>query len=155
MGLKEKIYSFAAGLFFERPARGKSFTELAQQLGTAGEKVLARLEGKSNSERNHQVLTHIIGIERWGQSRLRVLLGDPLRQEEYLVYRPARDVPWNELVENFRTTRAETVSLAQALKNASVAPEQSVPHNQFGPISARAWLGYLQAHASREIMQVR
>lgn len=155
MGLKEKIVGFAAGLFLERPARGKSYAELAQRLEEAGESIHTRLSGKSYSEFSHRVLSHIIGIERWGQSRLRVFLGAPLVQDEYNGYRPARDLPWDDLIGQFTATRSETIALAHALKDSSVTPDKTVPHNQFGPISARAWLRYLQTHASREILQVR
>ena len=101
------------------------------------------------------MLSHIIGIERWGQSRLRVFLGEPFTQDEYNGYRPARDVPWDELVGQFSATRSETIALARALDEALIAPDKTVLHNQLGPLSARAWLRYLQTHASREILQVR
>lgn len=155
MGLKEKFTGFVAGLFLERPVAGKSYAELAQQMEGAGARIRTRLSGKSHTEFNHRVLSHIIGIERWGQSRLRVFLGDPLVQDEYNGYRPARDLPWEELVGQFVSTRTETTALARSLDDASVAPDTKVLHNQFGPLSARAWLHYLQTHASREIMQVR
>lgn len=155
MALKEKVTGFVAGLLLEKPTRGKSYTELSQQLEETGQRIEARLSGKRYSEFNHRVLTHIIGIERWGQSRLRVFLGNPFVQDEYNGYRPARDVPWDELVGQFTTTRSETVALACSLNDASVAPDAKVLHNQYGPLSARAWLRYLETHASREIMQVR
>ena len=155
MGLKEKVTGFVAGLLLERPVEDKSYAEMAQQLEEAGQSIRARLADKKYTEFNHRVLTHIIGIERWGQSRLRVFLGEPLVQEEYNSYRPAREVPWDELVGQLTATRSETVSLVRALDGASVAPDIKILHNQFGPLSARAWLRYLQTHASREIMQVR
>ncbi|RLT40265.1 MAG: hypothetical protein DWI57_08780 [Chloroflexi bacterium] len=155
MGLKRKITEFVAGLFLERPTQDKSYAELAQQLEEAGQSIEARLSERKYTEFNHRVLTHIIGIECWGQSRLRVFLGDPFVQDEYNGYRPARDVPWDELVGQFASTRSETISLARGLNSASVAPDKTVLHNQLGSLSARAWLRYLQTHASREIMQVR
>lgn len=155
MGLKEKIYSFAADLFFERPVKGKSYADLSRLLDDAGKSISARLDGKKHTEFNHRVLTHIIGIERWGQSRLRTLLGAPLIQEEYTAHRPPRDIPWADLIEQFRATRAESVALAAQLESASVGPDKTAPHNQFGPLTARGWLRYLRTHASREIMRVR
>ena len=155
MGLKEKVTGFVAGLLLERPVGDKSYAEMAQQLEEAGQRIEARLSGKKYTEFTHRVLTHIIGIERWGQSRLRVFLGNPFVQDEYNGYRPALDVPWDELIGQFSATRSETISLARALDDALIAPEKTVIHNQLGPLSARAWLRYLQTHASREIMQVR
>ena len=155
MGLKEKVTAFVVGLLLEKPTRHQSYAELAQKLEEAGQSIQTRLSGKDYTEFNHRVLSHIIGIERWGQSRLRVLQGHPLLQDEYNSYRPARDLPWEELVGQFSATRAETVALARALSDAKIDPDRTVLHNQFGPISARAWLRYLQTHASREIMQVR
>lgn len=155
MGLKEKVTGFVAGLFLERPTQAKSYAELTLQLEEAGQRMEARLSDKKYSEFNHRVLTHIIGIERWGQSRLRVFLGEPFTQDEYNGYRPARDVPWDELVRQFSTARSETIALARSLDKTSVAPDKTVLHNQLGPLSARAWLRYLETHASREILQVR
>lgn len=155
MAIKNRVVAFGANLFLERPTRKKSYRELHNELEQAGLKIIARLHEKRFRDFNHRVLTHIIGIERWGQSRLRVFLGQPLGQDEYNGYRPARDIPWPELVDLFVTTRSETLSLALALETAAIGPDQTVLHNQFGPLSARAWLRYLQTHASREIMQVR
>ncbi|RLT38555.1 MAG: hypothetical protein DWI57_11820 [Chloroflexi bacterium] len=155
MGIRERFTAVGAYFYLERPVRNQSYADLGRDLAEAGEKILARLQSKRMTEFNHRVLSHIIGIERWGQSRLRALLGGPLLQDEYNGYRPARDVDWDALIEQFRATRAETVAIAQALETASVGHAQTVPHNEFGPLSARAWLRYLQTHASREIYQVR
>jgi len=155
MGIKQNVVALGANLLLERPVRGKSYRDIRAELEQAGLKISARLHEKKTSDFNHRVLTHIIGIERWGQSRLRVFLGEPLQQDEYTGYRPARDVPWHELVDLFIATRSETLSLTLALETAAIAPEQTVLHNGYGPLSARAWLRYLQTHASREILQVR
>jgi len=155
MGIKQKLMGFAVEFLLERPARGKSYTELGLELDNAGQKILLRLQNKKMTEFNHRVLSHITGIERWGQSRLRSMLGGPLLQDEYDGYRPARDIPWDGLIEEFRATRAETVQLVQSLTKASVDPTTTVSHNDFGPITVRAWLRYLQTHASREILQIR
>lgn len=155
MGLIERIFSWGAYLVLERPGQDKDYTEHARLLEEAGRTVLNRLESKEHSDFNHRVLTHIIGIEKWGQSRLRVFLGAPLKDEEYLVYRPARDVPWAELVERFRATRVETLSIVGELQQARIGPDDKVRHNQYGPLSAKAWLAYLRTHASREVIQVR
>lgn len=155
MGIKENLFRWAADFLLERPARGKSYTELGMELDNAGQKILHRLQDKKMTAFNHRVLSHIIGIERWGLSRLRVLLGGPLLHDEYDGYRPARDVPWDALIEEFRTTRAETVHLVQEFARQSIDPTQTALHNDFGPLSVRAWLRYLQTHASREILQVR
>ncbi len=155
MGIIQTLTEWAANLYLDRPARNKSYQELGDQLEVAGSKIMARLHQKKRTDFNHRVLTHIVGIERWGQSRLQVFLGQPLHMDEYNGYRPTRDVPWDQLVEQFGETRAQTVALAKEIAQKAVAPDQTVQHNQLGPMSARAWLRYLLTHASREIYQVR
>lgn len=155
MGIRERLTAFGAYFYLERPVRNKSYADLGRQLEQSGQNILARLQSKQMTAFNHRVFSHIIGIERWGQSRLRALLGGPLLQDEYNGYRPARDLPWDALIEQFRATRAETVSIAPALETALVGHAKTVPHNEFGPLSARAWLRYLETHASREMFQVR
>ncbi|MGL4650942.1 MAG: DinB family protein, partial [Caldilineaceae bacterium] len=98
---------------------------------------------------------HVIGIERWAQSRLRVLLGEPLRQDECDGYMPEASLGVAQLREVMRSTRSETVALARSLAAADVSLEATVPHNDFGPLTARGWLAYVNDHGTREAMRIR
>jgi len=51
----------------------------------------------------------VIGIERWGQRRLRMLLGEPPVSDEYDSYRPGEDLSMPALRDAF-TPRAPTRS---------------------------------------------
>jgi hypothetical protein len=97
----------------------------------------------------------VIGIERWGQQRLRVALGDaPFTPDAYGGYRPdvARGV--EALVDELLATRAETVAIGRRLAAEGKA-EMVVAHNSIGPLSALGWLRYLRLHADLESRRVR
>lgn len=66
-----------AVLFLELPARVMGINRLIRQLEKfplTFEKKAAVIKGRPG---NIEILAHIIGIERWGQRRLRVALGEP------------------------------------------------------------------------------
>ena len=50
--------------------------------------------------------------------------------------------------------RAETVALARRVAATDVGAVK-VEHNSLGPISARAWLRYLQVHADLEMKRAK
>jgi hypothetical protein len=50
----------------------------------------------------------------------------------------------------FTETRQETVVLAAKLQEAGVGDSQTVAHNDMDGLTARAWLAYLNIHATRE-----
>ena len=139
----------------ERPVRALSYDQLADKLRVSGSDLQAKWVQATHSPKNHRVLTHIIGIERWGQCRLRVALGDSLVVDEYDGYRPNRDAAWPELIILLRQTRAETVALLQEIGRTSLDPNFTVVHNQFGPISLKAWARYLWMHAQLESKRVK
>lgn len=147
------LKKIAVTLFLELPVRGKAPAQLADQLEASGKTLSTRFKGASHTPKTHSVITHIIGIERWGQARVRVALGDPYRQEEYDGYRPAKETAWEELPRLFEETRAETVRLTRLLSDAQA--QTPIAHNEFGDISARGWLGYLNMHANIESRKVR
>jgi hypothetical protein len=99
-------------------------------------------------------LSHVVGIERWGQRRLQVALGEPLLMDEYDNYRPARDLDWQGLQAEFQATRRETIALAQRLEQAG-AEATRVNHNSFGDLSVRGWLYYLGRHADLESRRIK
>lgn len=147
MGFKESLYHFAGNRFFERPARRHSVVEHAARLSTSGDEVRQRLSRSAATPKNVERLRHIIGIERWGQRRLRVFLGDPPTTDGHHPYKPT-ETEWSGLLTEFASTRADTVALAGQL--ATVDLERTVAHNQFGSFSVRGWLRYIQGHASTE-----
>ena len=121
-----------------------------EKLSASGKVLSQRLDKLPDSEQNRRVLTHIIGIEQWGQSRLRVGLGEPFKEEEYDNYRPSRSRSWEQLKTDFRISRRKTVALAEELDNNQVNQFTAVNHNQYGNITLGAWLRYLDMHANLE-----
>ena len=149
------IYQFFRTVLFERPTKKKSFTELAKVANAKGDSITAKCEKAQDSEKNRKTLNHIIGIERWCQSRLTVALGDAFVQDEYDGYRPAREASWTELKQLFAETRAETVAIAQRLGEAGVSAETTIHHNDFGEMTPKAWLRYLTFHGNTESMRLK
>lgn len=143
-----------AFLFLEWPARRRTMAQMGQTLARAGEALSQRFDKLKDSEQNRRVLNHIIGIERWGQSRLRVALGEALVRDEYNGYRPARETDWPSLKQQFKETRAVTIALAQDLDQAGVASHK-VWHNMYGEITVKGWLRYLNVHANLECKKMR
>ncbi len=108
-----------------------------------------------NAEFAQPLLRHITGIERWGQSRLRAFLGAPLVRDEYDDYRPGKELDLDGQRSAFRETRDETIELVRQIAKANVPDSVTVAHNDFGPLSVRGWLRYLDAHASLESKKLR
>ncbi|NOK63504.1 MAG: hypothetical protein GFH27_549371n3 [Chloroflexi bacterium AL-W] len=154
MGFRDQLTALVVGLFFERPARNRTLAELARDLETSGQKITTRLGVFNESLPNRIQLLHIVGIERWGQRRLRVALGEPPLLDEYDDYRPDSALAWDELRTTFGETRRETVQLAQTLIDQDVDGATLVRHNQFGPLSIRGWLHYLNTHANIESRRI-
>jgi hypothetical protein len=142
-------------MVIELQARNKSLNQLTRVLSQSGDRVASRLAGAANTPTNRELAAHLIGIERWGQRRLRVLLGEPLVIDEYDGYRPADSKGIPALVSTFRTTRADTLGLVTRLQSARVAPTATVPHNDMGDLTVRGWLSYLETHAAREASRLK
>ena len=142
-------------LMLERPAGSRSLGELAATLQASGEELARRFAGAEGSDKNREKLRHIISIERWGQRRLRVGLGETFVADESRAYKPAPDTEWSALQGEFSKTRGETLELADRLSQEGVDPTMTVPHNQFGPLTLRGWLRYLETHASFEGKRIR
>lgn len=102
MGVRQRLFGLAGTLFFERPAAKLTLDGLAARLGAGGEEVARRAAAAGDSPANRDRLAHIVGIERWGQRRLRTLLGEPLVQDEHDGYRPGADLAWDDLRAAFR-----------------------------------------------------
>jgi hypothetical protein len=139
----------------ERPGKKWTMSAWGEKLNASGEKIERRLEKAPDSERNRQTLSHIVGIELWGQSRLRVGLGEPFKEEEYDGYRPSRSRSWEQLKAEFRLARKKSVALAEALDDQQVDQFMPVKHNQYGMITLGAWLRYLDMHANLESKRIK
>jgi hypothetical protein len=149
----QAIQHFIALLIIELPARAAGLDRLITRLEKNGQALEKRFLKTNDRPANQQILTHMIGIERWGQRRLRVALGEALVPEEYDHYRPEQQ-DWRKLQETFLSVRQETVSLGKSLRMAGVDPNTSIHHNQFGEISLLGWFYYLNLHASIESFQI-
>ncbi len=153
MGLKDSVLQVAAGILIERPGKAKSLDDWQAALTTSGAEIDARAAAAKDPVQASIVLRHISGIERWGQRRLQVFQGAPALADEYDGYRPGTDLSLDEQRAFFRETRAATLALVDALKSAPNAPE-TVRHNDYGPLTVRGWLRYLDIHASMESKKI-
>ena len=154
MDIKQSLLNGFKEFMVERPVRHKTPADILAHLEASGHKVATRFNGAPDLPRNRSAIRHIVGIERWGQNRLRVALGQPLVIDEMDGYVPSESTGWEELKAGFVATRQETVQLAREVIKAG-ALDKTVQHNQFGDITVRGWLNYLRAHASREGLRVR
>jgi hypothetical protein len=141
---------FGGKYFVEVLAKRKSITQHRADLTATRTTILDRARAAGDSDYHRKVMSHIIGIERWGQSRLRVFLGGPLKQEEYDGYRPARESSYTELLGQFEETRQATLKLVDELAATKLDPAARSLHNMFGPLTVQGWLYYLCFHANAE-----
>lgn len=153
MSLKQRLFHLGAKLYFERPAQKLPFQDHVAKLRSSGAEVQSRLRSAQPTDQHRQVLRHVIGIERWGQRRIRTFLGEPFVMDAHHPYLPPADTSWDDLVGEFARVRGETVGLAEALSDCNAGGR--VPHNQFGEMSARGWLQYLRGHAEVETRRFR
>ena len=149
-----RILAFAGDLYLNRWTRGRSLTEMMVALQAAGQKLQRQFERYPDTPHNRRILSHIVGIERWGQRRLRVALGDPFELDEYDRYRPSRETDFEMLKNMFNETRRETIRLIGLLDRAG-AGDVRVKHNVYGELTVRGWLRYLLMHANLEAMKLR
>ncbi|WP_233218778.1 DinB family protein [Deinococcus arcticus] len=153
---KKEVTGLVVSRVLERPASRSSYSDLAQSLERAGTFLTGRSERAADTPANRELLGHIIGIERWGQSRIEAALrGQAPTEDSYHPHRPPLDTPLAGLRAQVTTTRAATVDLARRLHR--VAPDDALtaPHNQLGALSPKAWLRYLTQHADLESRRLR
>jgi len=155
MRIQDLFRNFFVHTFIERSAQSKSMRDLIKELQNEGEKLDQKLARAPDSPRNRTQLNHIIGLERWGQSRLHSALGNPLLADEYEGYRPAAELSWDDLRRAFAQTRADTITLTEQLAAQSRPSDHQIPHNQLGPLTIKGWLRYLTNHATRESFLIR
>lgn len=151
MGLIDRIFRSLT----ERAAKKHTLGQWPGILAQSGAMVDNRFTSAKETASNVNTGAHVIGIERWGQSRLRVFLGDELVMDEYDGYRPPAEDGVAAMIPLFEETRAETIRLAEALAEADIPDTQSVPHNCMGGLTTRGWLAYLDSHATRESSRMK
>lgn len=154
MGIKATIMGIAANLLIERPGNARSYAEWKAALAASGATIDQRAAAK-DPVRASKVLRHISGIERWGQRRLRIFLGEPPIADEYDGYRPGSDLTLDAQRAFFRATRTATLALVDQLQAANIGDDATALHNDLGPLTARGWLRYLDMHASLESKKIR
>ena len=149
--IKKSLLGTVVSWITERNARNLSYDDLRSRMVASGEKVGQRFEQvAADTPANREAINHITGIERWGSRRIRVALGELLIIDEYDGYAPGSGLSKAALCETFRSTRADTLKLIDALQTAKVPLTQTVPHNELGNMSVRTWLLYLHDHCVRE-----
>ena len=153
---KGDIKEFVVANVLEKPAGRSSFTDLSQGLERGGTFLAQRAARAADTADNREVLAHIIGIERWGQSRLQVALGQrEFVRDEYRGYRPAEGATLRQLQVLLSQTRARTVDLARQLHLSPPDDDFVVEHNGLGPLTAKGWLRYLTQHADLESRKLK
>jgi hypothetical protein len=136
-------------------SRKLTYDMLRRRMQDSGKRIDANFAVAPDTPANCRQAGHVIGIERWGQRRLRTLLGEPPVSDEYDVYRPGENMSMAALRDDFASTRAGTLTLIDSLRQANVPAAATAPHNDLGDLSARGWLFYLDSHATREASRVR
>lgn len=142
-------------LMIDRQAGNKSVSDLMTDLGASKERILAQVANASDIEGHREKMAHVVGIERWSQSRIKVALGESFIQEEYDGYRPDVSKSLADLTQDFAQTRDETLAIGEQLKAVDGVEEQSVAHNDMGDMRIRSWLQYLEIHAPFELKKVK
>lgn len=155
MTIRTTILRLVAGLMFERPARKQSLPEIIVSLEKSGAALQQNFAAVPDKPENRELLRHIIGIERWGQRRLRVALGAEPVRDEYDGYCPAEGLDMATLRGELQSTRRETVAIAHAFESGLNRLDTIVFHNDFGDLSVRGWLRYLEGHANIEAKRAK
>ncbi len=148
--MKKQILGIIINLFVEGPAKRKGLEGLMADLSKKQTSLTERFAKAEANEKHSQKLRHIIAIEKWGQNRLRVDLGQAYEEDSSKAYEPSEQESFEQLKSQFADTRAETLSIAKAFEEQGVDVSQEVNHNQMGPLSLLGWLRYLEVHASLE-----
>ena len=142
-------------LMVDRSAKNKSLDVLQGQLSESKQTILNKIGVAADNEANREQLSHVIGIERWGQYRLRVLLGEPLKMDEYEGYRPQGAKSLAELAEEFSQTRQATLALGEQITAIPEVATKTIEHNDMGIMSVRSWFQYLDMHGTYELRNVK
>lgn len=153
---KKEVTELVVNRVLERPAGRSSYSDLGQSLERAGTLLTGRAARAADTHANRDLLSHIIGIERWGQQRLSAALGSsPDQTDTYHPYRPPQDTTLKDLQALITTTRAGTVDLTRRLGHNPPDDTLTIAHNSLGPMTPKAWLRYLTQHADLESRKLR
>jgi hypothetical protein len=133
----------------------KALPDLIKGAEESSQTMAAYLTGKPDTPANRQQLRHVIGIERWGQRRLKTILGEPPIQDEYEGYQPAETLDVAALRDALIATRAETLAIVNAIQQKGIAETAKANHNDMGDVSLKIWLRYLTMHANFESKRVK
>lgn len=133
-------------LVFEMPAVWSGMDRLINRLEVSGHSLEKHLDKVSGQAANREILVQMLRIERSGQRRLCVALGEPLRDD--LEDTRALAHNWPQLVDAFKRARKETVSLCKSIRMARIDPKTRIPHPHYGEISLLGWVYYLHLHAA-------
>ncbi|MCP5094661.1 MAG: DinB family protein [Chloroflexi bacterium] len=144
------LKSFMRYMMIERLAAKKTCAAWGELLDKNGDAFTQKLSKLSGSDDNRKMLSHIIGIEKWGQRRIKVAFGEPFKNDEYDAYRPVANRSWQMLKAEFRATRRSTVALAERLDTGEADHSKLIKHNQYGDLTLAGWLRYLDMHSKRE-----
>lgn len=136
-------------------ARGRSFGDLGRRLEASGHEIEARVAAARDTARHREALNHIVGIERWGQRRIREALGEPAETNGHRRYRLPEAATLAELGDAFTTARGGTVALTEELERSATDPARIVRHGDLGDLTVLEWFAYLEDHASREARRLR
>jgi hypothetical protein len=147
----QKLIGLGLRPYAERRGRQRTLDDAASDLERSGARIDQHLAGKPDTPAHREAIAHCVGIERWGQRRLRVALGEPFVLDAYHGDRPDLADGVEALRAAMAETRAATVALARELAAAGVDPATTVRHNDLGDLTLSGWLAYLEQHASREI----
>ncbi len=143
-----------AYVLFELPTRKKNATQLAQALKKSGQTIIAHLNGVEGNLRQEEVLRTMIGIERWGQRRLKVAMGGQLVEDTYEAYLPSHSRAWRHLLDDFSEERQDTVELAKDI-DMDGDLDTKIPHHDWGPLSPLAWIKYIEKQTGFECRKIR
>jgi hypothetical protein len=155
MEFRQRLVQFIGKLTLDRMGLRHSLNEHVVLLENSSESIAQRIAVIEDTHNNRVVLGHVIGIERWCQSRLKVALGEPLVMDDYDSYRPHHSQDITALRGAFQTTRTETIALARKLAVAKIDPSVKIPHNMYGNLSVYGWLHYIRIHATMESKRVQ
>lgn len=153
--MKNWIQSAVTGLLMERPAQKLTLPEHITQLAETAEALVYHFSQCPDTAQNRAQLGHIIAIERWGQDRLRGFLGETPPDNTSDDYRLSEDMTWADLQAEFAVAREDTLTLADELSAHNFDPTATVTHNQYGKLTVRGWLHYLNTHANLESKHIR
>jgi hypothetical protein len=144
---------FLVFILLDFPTRNKTVPQLIEELNNTKTTLVQKFSTCPRTPDNHKAITHVIGLERWGQNRLNVANGAVFKEEEYDGYRPSKDTDWDNLIKQFESTRDTTLEIAKKIE-----PNKGnlhIRHNQWGDISVKAWLHYLNFHSTTESKRIK